>query len=37
MGAGVVGRSLGGCIDLLLEKHESQLGGQPEWERSRHF
>lgn len=32
MGAGVVERSLGGCIDLLLEKHESEFGGQPEWE-----
>lgn len=29
-GAGVVKRSLGGCIDLLLEKHESELGGQLE-------
>lgn len=37
MGAGVVERSPGGRIDGLLEKHESELGGQPEWKGSRHF
>ena len=37
MGAGVVERSLGGRIDPLLEKHQSELGGQPELEGSRHF
>lgn len=31
MGAGVEEHSPGGCINLLLEKHESQLGSQPQW------
>lgn len=37
VGAGVVERSPGGRIDGLLEEHESELGGQPEREGSRHF
>lgn len=31
VGSGVVEHSLQGYIDLLLEKHESKLGGQLEW------